>query len=77
MLTPDRTDCAEEVNDAVVPFAEKMEGLPRESATGYHESETLQAAFRKNMQQPCKFCRTQTQESWLSFPPTQFVIKTT
>ena len=31
------------------PFAEKMEGLTRELATQFHESEKLQAAIRDNM----------------------------
>ena len=50
MLTPGRTACAEEVEDDGVPFAEKMEGLTRELATQFHESEKLQSAIRDNMQ---------------------------
>ena len=46
VLTPGRTACAGEVEDDGVPFAEKMEGLIRELATQFHESEKLQAAIR-------------------------------
>ena len=50
VLTPGRYVGAEEVEDDGVPFAEKMEGLTRELATQFHESEKLQAAIRDNMQ---------------------------
>ena len=50
VLTPGRYMRAEEVEDDGVPFAEKMEGLTRELATQFHESEKLQAAIRDNMQ---------------------------
>lgn len=50
VLTPGRYVGAEEVEDDDVPFAEKMEGLTRELATQFHESEKLQAAIRDNMQ---------------------------
>lgn len=43
VLTPGRYVGAEEVEDDGVPFAEKMEGLTRELATQFHESEKLQA----------------------------------
>ena len=33
-----------------VPFAEKMEGLTRESATQFHESEKLQSAILARLQ---------------------------
>ena len=49
VLTPGRYVGAEEVEDDGVPFAEKMEGLTRELATQFHESEKLQAAIRDNM----------------------------
>ena len=49
VLTPGRYVGAEEVEDDGVPFAEKMDGLTRELATQYHESEKLQAAIRDNM----------------------------
>lgn len=38
------------MEDDGVPFAEKMEGLTRELATQFHESEKLQAAIRDNME---------------------------
>ena len=44
VLTPGRYVGAEEVEDDGVPFAEKMEGLTRELATQFHESEKLQAS---------------------------------
>ena len=44
VLTPGRYVGAEEVEDDGVPFAEKMEGLTRELATQFHESEKLQSA---------------------------------
>ncbi|TWT80458.1 hypothetical protein CA13_18750 [Planctomycetes bacterium CA13] len=50
VLTPGRYVGAEEVEDDGVPFAEKMEGLTRELATQFHESEKRQAAIRDNMQ---------------------------
>ena len=53
VLTPGRTACAEEMEDDGVLFitkAEKMEGLTRELATQFHESEKLQSAIRDNMQ---------------------------
>ncbi|MEM6468303.1 MAG: type I restriction-modification system subunit M [Planctomycetota bacterium] len=50
VLTPGRYVGAEEVEDDGVPFAEKMEGLTRELATQFHESEKLQSAIRDNMQ---------------------------
>lgn len=50
VLTPGRYVGAEEVEDDGVPFAQKMEGLTRELATQFHESEELQAAIRDNMQ---------------------------
>ena len=50
VLTPGRYVGAEELEDDGVPFAEKMEGLTRELATQFHESEKLQAAIRDNMQ---------------------------
>ena len=50
VLTPGRYVGAEEVEDDGVPFAEKREGLTRELATQFHESEKLQAAIRDNMQ---------------------------
>ena len=50
VLTPGRYVGAEEVEDDGVPFAEKMEGLTRELATQFRESEKLQAAIRDNMQ---------------------------
>ncbi|QDV57207.1 type I restriction-modification system subunit M N-terminal domain-containing protein [Rosistilla oblonga] len=46
VLTPGRYVGAEEVEDDGVPFAEKMEGLTRELATQFHESEKLQSAIR-------------------------------
>ena len=49
VLTPGRYVGAEEVEDDGVPFAEKMEGLTRELATQFHESEKLQAAIRDNI----------------------------
>jgi len=49
-LTPGRYVGAEEVEDDGVPFAAKMEGLTRELATQFHESEKLQAAIRDNTQ---------------------------
>jgi type I restriction enzyme M protein len=49
VLTPGRSTCTEEVEDDGVPFAEKMEGLTRELATQFHESEKLQSAIRDNM----------------------------
>lgn len=49
-LTPGRYVGAEEVEDDEVPFAETMEGLTRESATQFHESEKPRAAIRDNMQ---------------------------
>ena len=39
MLKPGRYVGAEEMEDDGVPFAEKMEGLTRELATQFHESE--------------------------------------
>ncbi|MEP3480724.1 MAG: hypothetical protein ABJZ55_15855 [Fuerstiella sp.] len=48
VLTPGRYVGAEEVEDDGVPFAEKMEGLTRELATQFHESERLQSAIRNN-----------------------------
>ena len=50
MLTPGRYVGAEDVEDDGVPFAEKMEGLTRELATQFHESEKLQAAIRARLQ---------------------------
>lgn len=50
VLSPGRYVGAEEVEDDNVPFAEKMEGLTRELATQFHQSEKLQAAIRDNMQ---------------------------
>lgn len=50
VLTPGRHVRAEEVEDDGVPFAEKMEGLTRELATQFHESQKLQSAIRDNMQ---------------------------
>ena len=49
VLTPGRYVGAEDVEDDGVPFAEKMEGLPRKLATQFHESEKLRAAIRDNM----------------------------
>ena len=49
VLTPGRYVGAEEVEDDGVPFGEKMEGLTRELAIQFHESEKLQAAIRDNM----------------------------
>ena len=49
VLTPGRYVGAEEVEDDGVPFAEKMEGLTRELATQFHESDKLQS-IRDNMQ---------------------------
>ena len=46
VLTPGRYVGAEEVEDDGVPFAERMEGLTRELATQFRESEKLQAAIR-------------------------------
>jgi len=46
VLTPGRYVGAEEVEDDGVQFAEKMEGLTRELATQFHESEELQSAIR-------------------------------
>ena len=45
VLTPGRYVGAEEVEDDGVPFAEKMEGLTRELATQFHESEKMQTAI--------------------------------
>ncbi|MEL7496710.1 MAG: type I restriction endonuclease subunit M [Planctomycetota bacterium] len=50
MLTPGRYLEAEEVENYGDPFAGKMEGLTREFATQFHESEKLQSAIRENMQ---------------------------
>jgi type I restriction-modification system DNA methylase subunit len=50
VLTPGRYVGAEDVEDDGVPFAENMEGLTRELATQFHESEKLQSAIRDNMQ---------------------------
>ena len=50
VLTPGRYVGAEDVEDDGVPFAEKMEGLTRELATQFHESDQLQSAIRRNMQ---------------------------
>ncbi|KLU02279.1 Type I restriction-modification system, DNA-methyltransferase subunit M [Rhodopirellula islandica] len=50
VLTLRRYAGAEEVEDDGVPFAGKMEGLTRELATQFHESEKLQSAIRDNMQ---------------------------
>ena len=50
VLTPGRYVGAEEVEDDGVPFAEKMEGLTRELANQFHESEKLQAAIRARLQ---------------------------
>ena len=52
VLTPGRYVGAEEVEDDGVPFAEKMEGLTRELATQFHESEKLQAAIRDVVMRP-------------------------
>ena len=38
------------MQDDGVPFSEGMEGLTRELATGFHESEKLQAAIRARLQ---------------------------
>jgi hypothetical protein len=45
-FAPGRYVGAEEVEDDGVPLAEKMEGLTRELANRFHESEKLQAAIR-------------------------------
>ena len=50
VLAPGRYVGAEEVEDDGVPFAEKMEGLTRELATQFHESEKLQSAIRHECQ---------------------------
>ena len=55
VLTPGRCVGAEEVEDDGVPFAEKMEGLPRELATQFHEAEKLQSAIRKNFFRPVRW----------------------
>ncbi|WP_149495414.1 hypothetical protein [Roseiconus lacunae] len=47
-FTPSRSACTEEVEGDGVPFTEKMEGLTRELATKFDESEKLQAAIRDN-----------------------------
>lgn len=47
---PGRCIGAEELEDGGVPFAEKMEGLSRELATPFHESEKLQTTIRDNTQ---------------------------
>ena len=46
LLTPSTYVGAEEVEEDGVRFNEKMEGLPRELVTQFHESEKLQAAIR-------------------------------
>ena len=46
VVTPGRNVVAEEVEDDGVLFAKKMEGLTRELATQFHESEGLQSAIR-------------------------------
>ena len=50
MLTPGRYVGAEEVKDDGIPFADKMEGLTRELATQFHESEKLQSAILAGLQ---------------------------
>ena len=57
VLTPGRYVGAEEVEDDGVPFAEKMEGLTRELATQFHESEKLQSAIRDNMRTAIPFAK--------------------